>query len=335
MHRRDVPPARVPARRGPRTSTSSARCCGSRRIGDVEPPPGDAPLVLVAPSTAQDPDHRLLRAALRGLAGEPVRVLAATGTAGRCPSRVRRPGQRPARRVGLLLADDAALRAGHLPRRPRHARPRARVAAPRWWRCPHAGDMAENAARADWAGVGVRLPWRLLTPATLRLAVRRALADPRWRRGRRSWRPGPRSHDGATSAAELVERAGRLGRGCSRVSRTNSMNSGRALWTTSTARRARAQLDHRDAVAELERPPHGAVVGPALELHDRAGRRWRPSPSAGRAGAAPAAWRSPGSPAPTRRSCFEPWTTVPSSVTSTGTQLLPVSRLTSRARASG
>ena len=27
---------------------------------------------------------------------------------------------------------------------------------------PHVGDMAENAARADWAGVGVRLPWRLL-----------------------------------------------------------------------------------------------------------------------------------------------------------------------------
>ncbi|HEY1565371.1 MAG TPA: glycosyl transferase, partial [Solirubrobacteraceae bacterium] len=43
---------------------------------EVAPPPGDAPLVLVAPSTAQDPDHRLLRAALAGLAGEPVRVLA-------------------------------------------------------------------------------------------------------------------------------------------------------------------------------------------------------------------------------------------------------------------
>src|SRR5207248_4371034 len=37
---------------------------------------GEAPLVLVAPSTAQDPEHRLLHAALRGLAGAPVRVLA-------------------------------------------------------------------------------------------------------------------------------------------------------------------------------------------------------------------------------------------------------------------
>lgn len=41
-------------------------------------PPGEEPLVLVAPSTSQDPSHRLLRATLAGLATEPVRVLAAT-----------------------------------------------------------------------------------------------------------------------------------------------------------------------------------------------------------------------------------------------------------------
>src|SRR4029079_17014909 len=34
--------------------------------------------VLVAPSTSQDPDQRMLLAALDGLAGEPVRVLATT-----------------------------------------------------------------------------------------------------------------------------------------------------------------------------------------------------------------------------------------------------------------
>ena len=43
---------------------------------EVELPPGDAPLVLVAPSTSQDPEHRLLRSALEGLADAPVRVLA-------------------------------------------------------------------------------------------------------------------------------------------------------------------------------------------------------------------------------------------------------------------
>ncbi|MGH2763315.1 MAG: glycosyltransferase, partial [Thermoleophilaceae bacterium] len=47
-------------------------------FGEVPDPPGEGPLVLVAPSTSQDPSHRLLRAALAGLAGEPVRVLAST-----------------------------------------------------------------------------------------------------------------------------------------------------------------------------------------------------------------------------------------------------------------
>ncbi|HWF55898.1 MAG TPA: glycosyl transferase, partial [Solirubrobacteraceae bacterium] len=45
---------------------------------EVELPPGDEPLVLIAPSTAQDPEQRLLTAALRALANEPVRVLATT-----------------------------------------------------------------------------------------------------------------------------------------------------------------------------------------------------------------------------------------------------------------
>src|SRR5581483_8106394 len=45
-------------------------------FGVVAPPPGEAPLVLVAPSTAQDPEHRLLRAALAGLGELPIRVLA-------------------------------------------------------------------------------------------------------------------------------------------------------------------------------------------------------------------------------------------------------------------
>ncbi len=54
---------------------------------------------------------------------------------------------------------------------------------------PHAGDMAENAARADWAGVGVRLPWPLLRPHTLRLAASRALTADSLRAARaRGWR---------------------------------------------------------------------------------------------------------------------------------------------------
>ena len=70
---------------------------------------------------------------------------------------------------------------------------------------PHSGDMAENAVRADWAGVGVRLPWRLLTPATLRLAVRRALADRALATRARELAARAAANDGAARAAELVE----------------------------------------------------------------------------------------------------------------------------------
>jgi UDP:flavonoid glycosyltransferase YjiC (YdhE family) len=65
--------------------------------------------------------------------------------------------------------------------------------------------MAENAARADWAGVGVRLPWRLLSGPTLRLAVRRALSEPRLHERVRDLADWAAAHDGATRAAELVE----------------------------------------------------------------------------------------------------------------------------------
>ena len=91
-------------------------------FGEVELPPGDDPLVLVAPSTAQDPEHELLRAALEGLAGEPVRVLATWNRRPPCASAAR-AAQRTARRMGVLRPHDAALRRRGLPRGPRHGRP--------------------------------------------------------------------------------------------------------------------------------------------------------------------------------------------------------------------
>jgi UDP:flavonoid glycosyltransferase YjiC (YdhE family) len=76
---------------------------------------------------------------------------------------------------------------------------------------PAAGDMNENAARVDWAGAGVRLPWRLLSPATLRLAVRRALADPGLAERAGELGAWARGHDGSERAAELVEGLARGG----------------------------------------------------------------------------------------------------------------------------
>jgi UDP:flavonoid glycosyltransferase YjiC (YdhE family) len=70
---------------------------------------------------------------------------------------------------------------------------------------PHVGDMAENAARVDWAGAGVRLPWPLLAPGTLRLAARRALG--RGDLGGRATELGAWAarHPGPVRAADLVE----------------------------------------------------------------------------------------------------------------------------------
>jgi UDP:flavonoid glycosyltransferase YjiC (YdhE family) len=170
---------------------------------DVELPPGDEPLVLVAPSTVQDPTHSLLRATVEGLAGERVRVLATTN---------RRPLAEPlelpdnARLVDWLSyartmprADLVVCHGGHgTVARALHSGCVLVV-------CPAGGDMNENAARVDWAGVGVRLPRRMAAAAPVRLAVRRALAEPRLRTRARELAAWSAANDGAARAAELVE----------------------------------------------------------------------------------------------------------------------------------
>ena len=172
--------------------------------GDTEPPPGDEPLVLVAPSTSQDPEQRMLRAALQGLAGEPVRVLATTN---------RRPPPEPlpvppnARLVDWVSysrtmprCDAVVCHAGH------GTVARALASGVPVVACPMAGDMAENAARLAWAGVGVSLPRRLTTPRGIRLAVRRLLGDPSYAEGARELAAWSKRHDGAVVAADELER---------------------------------------------------------------------------------------------------------------------------------
>jgi MGT family glycosyltransferase len=170
---------------------------------DVEPPPGDGPLVLVAPSTAQDSEHRLLRAAVAGLGREPLRLLAASNRK-QIPVPVKVSANtrlvewisysRTMPQCALVICH-----AGH------GTMVRALASGAPVLAVPAAGDMAENAARADWAGVGVRLPWRLLSPTTLRLAVRRALADASFAARTRELAAWAAVHDGAERAADLVE----------------------------------------------------------------------------------------------------------------------------------
>ncbi|HYY06903.1 MAG TPA: nucleotide disphospho-sugar-binding domain-containing protein, partial [Candidatus Limnocylindria bacterium] len=140
-------------------------------FGDVEPPSGDEPLVLIAPSTSQDPEQRMLTAALAGLAGEPVRVLASTnrrppGRAVAVPPNARLVDWVSYSRT-LPLCDAVVCHAGH------GTVARALACGVPLVACPAGGDMAENAARVSWAGAGVSLPRRLTTPRGVRLALRR------------------------------------------------------------------------------------------------------------------------------------------------------------------
>lgn len=185
--------------------------------GHVDPPPGEAPLVLVAPSTSQDPDGRLLRAALAGLAGEPVRVLATTNR--RDPSALI-PVPANARLVDWLsyartmpLCDVVVCHAGH------GTVARALACGVPVVACPAAGDMAENAARVAWAGVGVSLPRRLVTARGVRLAVRRVLADHSRLRRAGELAAWAARHDGAEVAADALEAF--AGAGSASVRHTN------------------------------------------------------------------------------------------------------------------
>ena len=71
--------------------------------------------------------------------------------------------------------------------------------------CPAAGDQYENAARIDWAGLGVRFPRRLLSPASVRLAVRRALAQPKLRERVSLLASSPAVLDAPSTTARVLE----------------------------------------------------------------------------------------------------------------------------------
>jgi MGT family glycosyltransferase len=170
---------------------------------DVELPPGDAPLVLIAPSTAQDPEHRLLRAALEGLAEAPVRVLATWNR--RLPPRAL-PVPENARVVDWVSysrtmpqCEVVVCHGGH------GTLVRALSSSCAVVACPAVGDMNENAARLDWAGAGVRVPRRFTTPRVLRLAVERALDEPSIGARARELGQWAQAHDTGATAARLIE----------------------------------------------------------------------------------------------------------------------------------
>ena len=173
----------------------------------VEMPEDEGPLVLVAPSTSQDPECELLRTALDALADEPVRVLATTNR-----HRPERPIVVPgnAKVVEWMVYSQAMEAAEVVVCHGGHGTVvRALAAGKPLLVCPHVGDMGENAARVAWSGTGLSVPRRLLSRQAIRLAVRRLLSEESFRAKAQSIAAWSAAHDGAAAAADLVEEAAR------------------------------------------------------------------------------------------------------------------------------
>ncbi len=145
---------------------------------DIELPAGGEPLVLVAPSTSQDPEGRLVRVALEALADEPVRVVATTNREQGAPA-VAAPDNAVV--VDWLSYSQVMPQASLVICHGGHGTvARALAEGVPVLVCPAIGDMAETGARVAWAGAGLMLPERLLRLGPLRLATRRLLGDQRF-----------------------------------------------------------------------------------------------------------------------------------------------------------
>jgi MGT family glycosyltransferase len=170
---------------------------------DIELPPGDDPLVLVAPSTAHDSDNHLVRTALAALADEPVRVVATTNRVA-----PQHPIDVPANAVLVewlsysQLMPAASLVVSH----GGHGTvARALGAGTPVLVCPIIGDMSETAMRVAWAGAGLSLPWRRCRPAPVRWSVQQQLNEPQFATKARELAGWGRENDGAARGGALVE----------------------------------------------------------------------------------------------------------------------------------
>ncbi|MFF1884145.1 glycosyltransferase [Pseudarthrobacter sp. NPDC058196] len=160
--------------------------------------PGD-PFILVTTSSEYQADEALARAAVKGLAGEPYRVVitmpARFADLGPLPANVRVERFVP---HGPILARSAvAVTHGGM-----GATQKALSAGIPCVVVPFGRDQLEVAARVKHANAGVRLPKGKLTPERLRHAVRHAatMSD-----GARRIAAGYRAAGGAAAGAEAIE----------------------------------------------------------------------------------------------------------------------------------
>ena len=170
---------------------------------EIELPPGDAPLVLVAPSTAHDSENHLVRTALAALADEPVRIVATTNrVVPQAPIEVPPNATLVEWLSYSQLMPAASLVISH----GGHGTvARALGAGTPLLICPLIGDMSETAMRVAWAKAGLSLPWRLCRPTPLRWATRRLLRDRSFAERAGELAAWGKEHDGAARGAQLVE----------------------------------------------------------------------------------------------------------------------------------
>lgn len=182
-------------------------------VGPVmwEPPPtkvdfphGKDPLVVIAPSTAQDIEHSMLRSAVEGLAGLPMRVVAAKN--GREPIEPLRPGANttivdwaPYSQL-FPAADVVVCHGGH------GTIMRALTSGAAVVVAPASGDQYENAARVRWVGAGVSLQNRFISARTIAAAVEKALANPSYAAKAAELEAWTAKRDPAKTAADEILR---------------------------------------------------------------------------------------------------------------------------------
>jgi MGT family glycosyltransferase len=168
----------------------------------IELQSGPEPLVVVAPSTAQDLDHTMLHAAVDGLGDLPVRVVGAKN--GREPLTPLNPGPNTTivdwAPYGQLfpLADVVVCHGGH------GTIMRALTSGAAVVVTPDSGDQYENAARVRWAGVGVAVPNRFVSSRTIAAAVEKVLSNPDYAARVAKLAEWSSAHDAARTAAEQI-----------------------------------------------------------------------------------------------------------------------------------
>jgi MGT family glycosyltransferase len=187
------------------------RPAGSASLDWLDALPVDRPWVHVTEGTAQYQEPFLLRAAAKGLGGQPLEVILTTGQSTRDPATLGLHPLPPNVHVERWVShEDLLPRCAALVTTGGAATVLASLKAgvplvvvPTFW------DKSDNAQRVVEAGVGLRLAPRQCTPERVRAAVMRLIEEPSFRENARLMARRFADVPGPLLAAELLEKLAR------------------------------------------------------------------------------------------------------------------------------